>query len=365
MTILVGTDTLCWHLRLETGRVTIEEVLADSAALGADGVAVNLHHVRGRDRSRGAGGAGPRLGLRLGASGDFLGAARRGDTVAAGVDRVRRWLEGAVALGSDYLRVASGFYRAELAGQPDVIERERELVTAVLGRDGRRCPRGRRHAAAREPLGLHDRGVPADRRGRRPRPDGRVPRRDQPDRRLRQPDRRDPGACAAGARRATWRTTCWSRSSSRTATTGGDSRSSTATPARARPTAAAPRGAGRRPRPESPVPAHDRGPRQPGRGRRPGGADRAGTGLRAIADGARLTCARRVCTASAISGSRPFPTRSPVRASCSCGSRRAGSAPPTCASSRSAPRTGTRSTPGTSGSEGRGHGRRCRRLECR
>jgi sugar phosphate isomerase/epimerase len=132
MTILVGTDTLCWHLRLETGRVTIEEVLDVSAALGADGMAVNLYHVRGHgDLAALARQAGD-LGLRLGASGDFLGAARKGDTVAAGVERVRRWLEGAVALGSDYLRVASSFYRAELAGQPDVIERERELVTAIL-----------------------------------------------------------------------------------------------------------------------------------------------------------------------------------------------------------------------------------------
>jgi sugar phosphate isomerase/epimerase len=132
MTILVGTDTLCWHLRLETGRVTVEEVLTTSAALGADGVAINLHHVRGRGDLPALAAQARDLGLRLGASGDFLGAARRGDTVAAGVDRVRTWLAGAVALGSDYLRVASGFYRAELAGQPDLIERERELVTGIL-----------------------------------------------------------------------------------------------------------------------------------------------------------------------------------------------------------------------------------------
>ena len=132
MTILVGTDTLCWHLRLETGRVGIEEVLATSAALGADGVAVNLYHVRNHGDLPALARQAGDLGLRLGASGDFLGAARRGDTVADGVTRVRSWLEGAVALGSDNLRVASSFYRAELAGQPDVIDRERELVTAIL-----------------------------------------------------------------------------------------------------------------------------------------------------------------------------------------------------------------------------------------
>jgi sugar phosphate isomerase/epimerase len=132
MTILVGTDTLCWHMRLESGRITVEEVIDRSASLGAAGVGINLHHVRAhRDlpalaaRARG-------LGLRLGASGDFLGAARRGDTVTTGAERVRRWLAGAVALGSPYLRVASGFYRAELAGRPDVIEQERELVTGIL-----------------------------------------------------------------------------------------------------------------------------------------------------------------------------------------------------------------------------------------
>jgi len=132
VTILVGTDTLCWHLRLETRRVTIEEVMSTSARLGADGVGINLHHVRDRTDLSSLAARAADLGLRLGASGDFLGAARRGDTVAAGSDRVRRWLERAVALGSDYLRVASGFYRAELAGQPGVIEQERELVTAIL-----------------------------------------------------------------------------------------------------------------------------------------------------------------------------------------------------------------------------------------
>ena len=132
MTVIVGTDTLCWHLRLETGRVTVEDVLATSAALGADGVAVNLHHLRHRTDLAAIAARARDLGLRLGTSGDFLGAARRGDTVAAGADRVRRWLEGAVALGSDHLRVASGFYRAELAGQPDVIDRERDLVTGIL-----------------------------------------------------------------------------------------------------------------------------------------------------------------------------------------------------------------------------------------
>ena len=45
---------------------------------------------------------------------------------------MRGWIERASALGSPYLRVASGFYRAELAGQPEVIEAERRYVVAVL-----------------------------------------------------------------------------------------------------------------------------------------------------------------------------------------------------------------------------------------
>lgn len=132
MTLLVGIDTLCWHMRLETGRVSVEDVLTASAELGADCVGVNLHHLRARrDHAELARRAGE-LGLRLGASGDFLGSARDGATVADGVERVRRWVAAARELGSAYLRVASGFYRAELAGRPDLIALERGHVTRVL-----------------------------------------------------------------------------------------------------------------------------------------------------------------------------------------------------------------------------------------
>src|SRR5204863_6883585 len=50
----------------------------------------------------------------------------------AGVARVAGWLERAEAIGSPVLRVASGFYRAELAGEPETIELERRYVTEVL-----------------------------------------------------------------------------------------------------------------------------------------------------------------------------------------------------------------------------------------
>jgi sugar phosphate isomerase/epimerase len=133
-TVAVGVDTLCWHLRLERGALTVADVLDEAAELGADCLGVNLHHLRHydldahhrlADRAAGA-------GLALIASGDFLGAARHGDHPAEGVARVATWVERAAALGSPYLRLASGFYRAELAGQPDVIEAERRHVVAVL-----------------------------------------------------------------------------------------------------------------------------------------------------------------------------------------------------------------------------------------
>ena len=134
MAIRLGVDTLCWHLRLERGGLSVEEVLDEAAALGAECVQLNLHHVRARDldalqalaeRARA-------LGLRLLASGDFLGKARNGDEPGVGAGRVAGWLERAVALESPILRVVSGFYRAELGGRPELIEAERRYVTAVL-----------------------------------------------------------------------------------------------------------------------------------------------------------------------------------------------------------------------------------------
>jgi sugar phosphate isomerase/epimerase len=134
MPIRLGVDTLCWHLRLECGDISVEEVLDESAALRAECVQVNLHHVRSRDL-RGLHALAQRardLGLVLLASGDFLGEARNGDEPSVGVARASAWLERAAALGSPVLRVVSGFYRAELFGQPELIEAERQYVAAVL-----------------------------------------------------------------------------------------------------------------------------------------------------------------------------------------------------------------------------------------
>jgi sugar phosphate isomerase/epimerase len=132
--IHLGVDTLCWHLRLENGAVTLEDVLEQAAGLEAAFIQVNLHHVRARDvdelptlRERAAA-----LGVQLLASGDFLGEGRNGDTPDIGIARVDAWLEQATALGSPVLRVVSGFYRADLMGKPDLVEAERQYVVAVL-----------------------------------------------------------------------------------------------------------------------------------------------------------------------------------------------------------------------------------------
>jgi sugar phosphate isomerase/epimerase len=133
-TVRLGVDTLCWHMRLETGAVSVEDVLAVAGELACECVQVNLHHLRGRTIAEVERVRDRAPDLALLASGDFVGAAREGDRVEDGVERVRRWLERAVALGSPILRVASGFYRAELATRPDLIRLEQAFVTDVLDR---------------------------------------------------------------------------------------------------------------------------------------------------------------------------------------------------------------------------------------
>jgi sugar phosphate isomerase/epimerase len=134
MPIRLGVDTLCWHLRLETGSVSPSEVFEEAAAVGADIVQVNLHHVRELEQEEleALAERGHALGLELLASGDFLGRGREGDEPSVGIGRIEAWLERARALGSPLLRVVSGFYRADLAGRPDLIEAERRYVCAVL-----------------------------------------------------------------------------------------------------------------------------------------------------------------------------------------------------------------------------------------
>ena len=73
--IQLGVDTLCWHLRLESGDITLEQVLEEAAGLGAACVQVNLHHARERDLDglRRLRELAEGRGLLLLASGDFLG----------------------------------------------------------------------------------------------------------------------------------------------------------------------------------------------------------------------------------------------------------------------------------------------------
>jgi sugar phosphate isomerase/epimerase len=136
MSIALGVDSLCWHMRLTTGAITIERVLADAASLGAPVVTLNLHHVSERSLSQLAElrGRAHGLSLRLLAQGDFIGSPRLGNDISVGVTRIREWVERAAALESPSLRLVSGFYRAELAGQPELIEAERRYVSEVLTR---------------------------------------------------------------------------------------------------------------------------------------------------------------------------------------------------------------------------------------
>lgn len=121
-------------MRLASGGITVEGVLENAATLEAPVVALNLHHVRERSvpQLRELRGRAQSLGLRLLAQGDFIGSARGGDDIAVGVTRVHEWVERAAVLESPSLRLVSGFYRAELAGQPELIEAERRYVSDVL-----------------------------------------------------------------------------------------------------------------------------------------------------------------------------------------------------------------------------------------
>jgi sugar phosphate isomerase/epimerase len=133
--VVLGADTLCWHLRLEKRELTLVEAFAEAAEAGAEFVQLSLHHAREvatGDLPMLARRAGD-MGLGLLASGDPLGGAHRGESAAAATAQVERWIERAAALGSPILRVASGFYRADLADRPEAIEAERRWTVEVLG----------------------------------------------------------------------------------------------------------------------------------------------------------------------------------------------------------------------------------------
>jgi sugar phosphate isomerase/epimerase len=134
MDVALGIDTLCYHCRLESGDISLEQVLTEAAELGSAFVQLNAYHVRSRDRAqldelrRFA----ESLGLGLTLAGDVIGLARRGDTVEAGAQRIATRLELAQTLGSPYVRMSSGFYRAELWRESDTIAAELRYVIDAL-----------------------------------------------------------------------------------------------------------------------------------------------------------------------------------------------------------------------------------------
>lgn len=133
-TIILGADSLCWHARLEYGDLTLDGMLEEAAAAGCSFVQLSMHHARGLgDEELAALAARSReLGLPMLASGDFVGSPRQGDDPGVGAAHIAHWLERARLLGSPSLRVVSGFYRADLAGDPGAIEQERRYVIDVL-----------------------------------------------------------------------------------------------------------------------------------------------------------------------------------------------------------------------------------------
>ncbi|OJX65719.1 MAG: hypothetical protein BGO95_04570 [Micrococcales bacterium 73-13] len=134
MKVTLGVDTLSYHCRLVAGDVTLTEVVEDAADLGFEFVQLNAVHFRDHSDTqldallRRAEG----LGLRLALAGDVVGVAARGDTVEDGASRVRGWIAQAQRIGSPYARMSSGFYRAELAGRPELIRAEQDYLIRAL-----------------------------------------------------------------------------------------------------------------------------------------------------------------------------------------------------------------------------------------
>ncbi|MBO0748600.1 MAG: hypothetical protein J2O47_09615, partial [Acidimicrobiaceae bacterium] len=101
MNILLGVDTLSYHCRLVEHEISLEEVVRECAELGAAYVQLNAIHLKDYDEGavdtlvRAADDAGISLTL----SGDVVGRANRGDTVAEGAARVKGWVELAERLG--------------------------------------------------------------------------------------------------------------------------------------------------------------------------------------------------------------------------------------------------------------------------
>ena len=182
--LTLGVDTLCWHLRLEAGDLSLEDLLEEAVQAEAEYVQLTLHHARGRT---------PAELERL------AGRAARPRDARAGVRRfpgrgpLRRSSGSRGRAGGRLARARRG------AREPDPA-RDLQLLPGRSGRHSRgdrgraalgdrgasgraaRRAGGRRDAGAREPLRLHGRRVPLHPRGGGRRAGGDVPRRDQPGR---------------------------------------------------------------------------------------------------------------------------------------------------------------------------------------
>ncbi len=132
--IRIAVDSICYHMPLEAGRITIDEIADQVLAVGADALQLDLHHVRDLDldelaklRDRVAD-----KGVLMAAHGGQIGSPRKGQTPPDAIAKVTTWLERAHALGSPTLRFHSGFYRSEIDGSAEIIELERQYMLATL-----------------------------------------------------------------------------------------------------------------------------------------------------------------------------------------------------------------------------------------
>jgi sugar phosphate isomerase/epimerase len=130
----LGVDTLSYHCRLVTGAITLDAVLRECAELGYDFVQYNTVHLASYDDEGLAElkRTTDELGLGVTLAGSVLGRRYEGDTVDDAVARVDEWMSVAAKVGSDYVRVSSGFYRTEMGRDLGPIVAEQEYVTESL-----------------------------------------------------------------------------------------------------------------------------------------------------------------------------------------------------------------------------------------
>jgi sugar phosphate isomerase/epimerase len=132
--IKIAVDTICYHMPLEAGRITIDEIVDQTAQVGADALQLDLHEVRafGLDDLARLRQRVEDKGVVMTAHGGEIGSPRKGLTPDDAVGRIKTWLERAHVLGSPILRFHSGFYRSDIDGSAEAIEAERQYMMATL-----------------------------------------------------------------------------------------------------------------------------------------------------------------------------------------------------------------------------------------